>query len=374
MANRAYLVGNDHSTTAGPSDGDITYDPDSEILAAASGLIPVLWLSVFKEEDIMHHGYEDCRIPTLLATTDTARQRFQSRASALRAQFPHNVDQLAAFDRLLEGITFRFIKVDAAEIWELDPDSFESRLTDSLRWFSSATDEDFRRLLDLAEAEYDETTRRCLGLRSPMQDVFHGYAWVRDVPWSDVEYDDSEAVEVAPQPLTFGALAKSGIEKHPFVMKLTAIDYFANTGGRVEFPWAIKKGADLTGAYLTYAHSMQWGMVKLAAWGHVTEWIQNNVCQNECQFYREQKDDIDTACYTIVWHSIIPRLPKKLRSYEIAFDTYFTWDLIHMTIEHELVAKGMPSGLCSLLLQAYEAGHFPCGWEGDFPHGKLIVH
>jgi len=25
------------------------------------------------------------------------------------------------------------------------------------------------------------------------------------------------------------------------------------------------------------------------------------------------------------------------------------------------------------LLWVYEAGHFPCGWLGDWPSGKLIV-
>lgn len=26
------------------------------------------------------------------------------------------------------------------------------------------------------------------------------------------------------------------------------------------------------------------------------------------------------------------------------------------------------------LFQVYEAGHFPCGWEGAFPHGKLLYY
>ena len=26
------------------------------------------------------------------------------------------------------------------------------------------------------------------------------------------------------------------------------------------------------------------------------------------------------------------------------------------------------------LLMVYEAGHFPCGWRGDWPDGKLIVY
>jgi hypothetical protein len=26
------------------------------------------------------------------------------------------------------------------------------------------------------------------------------------------------------------------------------------------------------------------------------------------------------------------------------------------------------------LLTVYEAGHFPCGWVGDWPRGKLVVY
>ena len=26
------------------------------------------------------------------------------------------------------------------------------------------------------------------------------------------------------------------------------------------------------------------------------------------------------------------------------------------------------------LLLVYEAGHFPCGWQGDWPAGRLLVY
>jgi hypothetical protein len=54
MANRAYLVANDDSRSAGASDDGATYD-GSEILAAASSIIPALWLTLFAEENALHH-------------------------------------------------------------------------------------------------------------------------------------------------------------------------------------------------------------------------------------------------------------------------------------------------------------------------------
>jgi hypothetical protein len=26
------------------------------------------------------------------------------------------------------------------------------------------------------------------------------------------------------------------------------------------------------------------------------------------------------------------------------------------------------------LLTVYESGHFPCGWQGEWPQGKLLVY
>jgi hypothetical protein len=96
MANRAYLVANNDSRTPGPSIDGFTYDGDSEILAAASRLIPVFWLSLFAEGDLTHHGFEDYQIPTLMAPMNVARQRFQSRLVLLAEKFPHNIQQVTA--------------------------------------------------------------------------------------------------------------------------------------------------------------------------------------------------------------------------------------------------------------------------------------
>jgi len=47
------------------------------------------------------------------------------------------------------------------------------------------------------------------------------------------------------------------------------------------------------------------------------------------------------------------------------------WDVLHalMTMAY---ADCRPPGFFIELLKIYEAGHFPCGWEGDWPNGTLL--
>lgn len=36
--------------------------------------------------------------------------------------------------------------------------------------------------------------------------------------------------------------------------------------------------------------------------------------------------------------------------------------------------KSISSSFFAMLLDFYKAGYWPCGWEGDYPNGKLLVH
>jgi hypothetical protein len=48
-------------------------------------------------------------------------------------------------------------------------------------------------------------------------------------------------------------------------------------------------------------------------------------------------------------------------------------DLLGFTMECEY-SDVVPPGFCTRLAECYLAGHFPCGWEGEFPEGRLIVY
>lgn len=69
MANHAYLVVGETSSTAGTVGKGINYNPDTDVLAASSTIVPVLWLSLFDVRDLTHHETDGHRIATLVTST-----------------------------------------------------------------------------------------------------------------------------------------------------------------------------------------------------------------------------------------------------------------------------------------------------------------
>ena len=49
------------------------------------------------------------------------------------------------------------------------------------------------------------------------------------------------------------------------------------------------------------------------------------------------------------------------------------WDILHLCMEAEY-ADIYPPGFYASQGYWYLHGHFPCGWSGDYPSGKLIIY
>ena len=49
------------------------------------------------------------------------------------------------------------------------------------------------------------------------------------------------------------------------------------------------------------------------------------------------------------------------------------WDILHLCMEAEYTDV-YPPGFYAASAYWYINGHFPCGWHGEFPNGKLIVY
>ena len=49
------------------------------------------------------------------------------------------------------------------------------------------------------------------------------------------------------------------------------------------------------------------------------------------------------------------------------------WQILHACMETEY-SYVVPPGQFYALTRWYIAGHFPCGWRGEWPEGKLIVY
>jgi hypothetical protein len=54
------------------------------------------------------------------------------------------------------------------------------------------------------------------------------------------------------------------------------------------------------------------------------------------------------------------------------FENTVQWDILHVCMEAEF-ADVYPPGFYASQAYWYVRGRFPCGWEGEFPKGRLII-
>ena len=192
MENRAYLVANDKPDPAGPVEGRRNYDSRTEILACGRYMIPSFWLSGFSSCHIIEHRMSDLageyRVPSLMAETSVVKALLIERYELLANVFSQFAAHLEEWKQLVEGIAFKYVKVDATEIWDFDRGTYTSRFPAAIRWFESQKPADFDQLLAIADMSYD-----------PRQQIFkvgtndrvaghhlRGFGWERPVPWRDV--------------------------------------------------------------------------------------------------------------------------------------------------------------------------------------------
>jgi hypothetical protein len=55
------------------------------------------------------------------------------------------------------------------------------------------------------------------------------------------------------------------------------------------------------------------------------------------------------------------------------FENMVQWDILHVCMEAEYADVYQP-GFYASQAYWYLKGHFPCGWEGRFPEGNLIIY
>ncbi len=68
----------------------------------------------------------------------------------------------------------------------------------------------------------------------------------------------------------------------------------------------------------------------------------------------------------------IEAVVKEQRLPEI-FENMVQWDILGVCMEAEY-EDVYPPGFYASQAYWYVKGHFPCGWEGEFPKGKLIIY
>jgi hypothetical protein len=90
--------------------------------------------------------------------------------------------------------------------------------------------------------------------------------------------------------------------------------------------------------------------------------------------YLQWNDTVDAIKPFVI--SLVKRkieVTVRMHNLEKVFEDTVLWDILGVCMESEF-ADVYPPGFFASQAYWYVNGHFPCGWEGEFPNGKLIVY
>jgi hypothetical protein len=115
------------------------------------------------------------------------------------------------------------------------------------------------------------------------------------------------------------------------------------------------------------------------AWEQVTLEARNQLTESLCKRYRDRYaewNNVADAAQSRVVTPLVNQVWKPFAErYELGkvFVDCVSWDVMAAIMEHEYRdCSGRPVFFLDLL-DVYRAGHFPCGWSGEWPKGNLLV-
>ncbi len=104
----------------------------------------------------------------------------------------------------------------------------------------------------------------------------------------------------------------------------------------------------------------------------------NQLCERILERSKERFQRWNDICIEMK-KTTEPFVRKKIaavvREFELPpiFEHSVQWDILHLCMEAEY-ADVFPPAYYASQAYWYVNGHFPCGWQGDFPDGMLIIY
>jgi len=155
--------------------------------------------------------------------------------------------------------------------------------------------------------------------------------------------------------------------------RLRAIDWFSRCGESLSFSLSmpIVQVAGWTEAVSSCTDGV-WENVELEAQNQLTLWLHQHDRQNY-QRWNELVGGFKSAV-------VNPLTEEKWEPYrrrhglDVAVVHSVQWDALGALMENANLGSGHRCFFFLELLSVYEAGHFPCGWVGEWPKGKLVLY
>ena len=183
----------------------------------------------------------------------------------------------------------------------------------------------------------------------------------------------TEKMDSLLSPTPTGYVSKHRFDKPDVESRLARIRWFANCGQAcpVDLTVGIKRVTNWTQA-LSLCASHAWSEVELAAQNQLTEYLHWNDHENY-QSWNRFLEDRNLAV-------LDPLLREHIQPFQASHalpDCFLQGvrsDIRGALMEEMYAGSGYAGNFFNELLMVYEAGHFPCGWVGEWPEGKLCVY
>ncbi|MBS9429828.1 hypothetical protein CE143_15995 [Photorhabdus luminescens] len=149
--------------------------------------------------------------------------------------------------------------------------------------------------------------------------------------------------------------------------RLLSIDWFSNVGNQLKIPSIkiVKSSSDAN----QYISAPEWEDVTLEAANDISGFLAINhsiVFQNWNNIAKDAKIFLEKE--------VIEKIPDIDGFDTLILSQCVSWDIVHYLIEDTYKDKLKKPLFFEKLIEVYESGHLPCGWDGEWPNGNLIVY
>jgi hypothetical protein len=117
--------------------------------------------------------------------------------------------------------------------------------------------------------------------------------------------------------------------------------------------------------------SDDWGAIELEAQNQLTVWLHWNAPQDYQRWNDLVVDFKDTILRPVIEPAVRDYSQRHGLGDSVLHSVY--WDMLGALMENHYLHTGHQVFFFLELLELYEAGHFPCGWTGQWPQGELHV-
>ncbi|MBN2384552.1 hypothetical protein JXQ70_16890 [bacterium] len=170
-----------------------------------------------------------------------------------------------------------------------------------------------------------------------------------------------------------GYISKFNYNPSDVAQRIKNVDWFSACGksftGEVSMP--IQPVSSWAQAQRS-CRSELWENVQLEAQNQLTIWLHHNDRTN----YQKWNDLVTGFKSSVINPLVDGHIRTFLEEHGLdgAIEHCVSWDLLAALMENAYFGSGHKVFFFLELLTVYEAGHFPCGWEGDWPEGELMVY